>query len=106
MTRQAIHKRNLRLRYWHKYKGRCFWCQREVLVSGFNYDHLIPGMTVVSGATSHLVVVSCRACNELRSHTPVALWLRWLGRLHGRLTMTEIRRRLSIRHDPLPELDL
>lgn len=99
------YKQGLRLRYWLKYQGRCLWCQAPVLVADFNYDHLIPGMRAVNCDTSHIVAVACRACNELRSHTPVALWLRWLGRLHGRLTLTEIRARLSVRHNPLPSLE-
>ena len=95
------HQIKLRSAYYAKYEGRCFWCQRKVTPENFELDHLIPGDSTRSLGHSHLLVVACRPCNELRSNTPVAIWLRWLGKLHGRLTIDQIKDRLAIRHKPL-----
>ena len=93
----------LRSLYYAKYEGRCFWCLTPVTPDNFDLDHLIPGDKSWNKSNSHLLVVACRPCNELRSNTPVAIWLRWLGKLHGRLTIDQIKDRLAIRHKPLPD---
>ena len=91
----------LRAAYYAKYEGRCFWCLTPVPPENFDLDHLIPGDKSWNKSNSHLLVVACRPCNELRSNTPVSVWLRWLGKLHGRLTLDQIKARLAIRHKPL-----
>ena len=101
VAKSRRHQTKLRAAYYAKYEGRCFWCQRKVTPENFELDHLIPGDSTRSLGHSHLLVVACRPCNELRSNTPVAIWLRWLGKLHGRLTIDQIKARLAIRHKPL-----
>ena len=83
IRRERNAARELRFSAWWKRKlsrGRCYYCEAQVLPKELTMDHIVP---IVRGGKSvkNNVVTACKACNNKKKHLLPIEWEEYLSNL-------------------------
>lgn len=87
-------------------QGRCFWCQRKLLLKYSAVDHVVPWSLSRNDAIENLVLSDLR-CNQIKSSMipDSSLTHRWVRFVEASAEdHVEIAKRFSLRTDPLTSL--